>query len=46
MAPSFGAAKLDNPPRNDPIGVLVALTITTSFSFTLELYERKVMRGI
>lgn len=46
MAPSFGAGKLDNPPRNDPIGVLVALTITTSFSFTLELYERKVMRGI
>ena len=26
MAPSFGAVKLDSPPRNDPIGVLVALT--------------------
>lgn len=46
VAPSFGADKLDNPPRNDPIGVLIALTITTSFNFALELYERKVIRGI
>ena len=39
MVPSFGAAKLNNFSRNDPMRVLVALTITTSFSFILELLD-------
>lgn len=46
IAPSFGADKPDNSPRNDPIGVLVALTITTSFNFTLELYNRWLIKEI
>lgn len=45
-APSFGAGMLDKLPRNDPMGVLAALTITTSFNFTLELYDRKAVRRI
>lgn len=36
-APSLVADMDERDPRKDPIGVLAALTITTSLSFTLEL---------
>lgn len=38
-APNFVADKEDNDPKNEPIGVLTALTITTSFKFFCELYN-------
>ena len=39
MASSFGAAKLNNLSKNDPMRILVGQTITTSFNFILELLD-------
>lgn len=45
-APSLVAGTLAKDPRNEPIGVRTALTITTSFNFTLELYKRLLTKFI
>lgn len=45
-APSFVADILDKDPRNEPMGVRTALTITTSFNLTLELYKRLLIKFI
>jgi len=46
IAPSLVADMFDRDPRNEPIGVRTALTITTSFNLTLELYKRLLMKFI
>ena len=45
-APSLVADMLDREPRNEPIGVRTALTITTSFNLTFELYKRLLIKFI
>lgn len=46
VAPSLVADILDRDPRKEPIGVRTALTITTSFNLTLELYKRLLTKFI
>lgn len=46
VAPNLGAGTVDNDPKKDPIGVLAALTITTSFSETLLLNNRFCIAAI